>query len=71
MAACTLHNFCIYSNDEIDNFLQPLDDDDDANNFVNISADDNNAVRKRAEVMDMICRTFALHLCLYGAKNTF
>ena len=57
MAACTLHNFCIYSNDEIDNFLQPLDDDDDDddNNFVNIFADDNNAVRKRAEIMDMIC----------------
>ena len=55
IAACTLHNFCIYSNDEIDDFLQPLDDDDDANNFVNIFADDNNAVRKRAEIMDMIC----------------
>ena len=55
IAACTLHNVCIYSNDEIDDFLQPLDDDDDANNFVNIFADDNNAVRKRAEIMDMIC----------------
>ena len=53
--ACTLHNFCIYVNYEIDDFLQPLDDDDVANNFVNIFADDNNAVRKRAEIMDMIC----------------
>ena len=45
IAACTLHNFYIYSNNEIDDFLQPLDDDDDAaNNFVNIFADDNNAV---------------------------
>ena len=44
IAASTLHNFCIYSNDEIDDFLQPLDyDDDDANNFVNIFADDDNA----------------------------
>ena len=47
IAACTLDNFCIYSNDEIDDFLQPLDDE-------NIFADDN-AVRKRAEIMDMIC----------------
>ena len=29
IAACTLHNFCIYSNDEIYDFLQPLDNDDD------------------------------------------
>ena len=48
IAACILHNFCIYSNDELDDFLQPLDNDDDANNFVNIFADDNKAVRKRA-----------------------
>ena len=71
LAACTLHNFCIYSNDKIDDFLQPLDNDDDANSFVNIFADDNNALRKRAEIMDMICLTFALHLCLCGAKNKF
>ena len=69
IAAYTLHNFCIYSNDEIYDFLQPLDDDDDANNFVNIFANDNNAVRKRAETMDMNCLTFTLHLCLYDAKK--
>ena len=51
IAACTLHNFYIYSNNEIDDFLQPLDDDDDAaNNFVNIFADDNNAVQKNGEI---------------------
>ena len=44
--ACTLHNFCIYSKDEIEDFLEPLSDDDDANNFVNIFANDENAVRK-------------------------
>ena len=52
-------------------FLQLQDVNDDANSFVNIFADDNNAVRKRAEIMDMICWTFALYLCLHGAKNTF
>ena len=30
-AACTLHNFCIYSHDEIEYFLDPDDDDGDAN----------------------------------------
>ena len=45
-AACTLHNFCIYDHD---------DDDGDANDFVNIFANDNNAVRKRAELMNLIC----------------
>ena len=45
-AACTLHNFCIYCHDEIEYFLDPDDDDGDANDFVNIFANDNNAVRK-------------------------
>ena len=30
-AACTLHNCCIYSHDEIEYFLDPDDDDGDAN----------------------------------------
>ena len=38
-AACTLHNFCIYSYDEIEHFLDP--DDDDGDDFVNTFADDN------------------------------
>ena len=54
-AACTLHNFCIYSQDEIEDFLDPDDDGGDANDFVNIFANDNNAVRKRAELMNLIC----------------
>lgn len=46
-AACTLHNFCIYSEDELEDFLDSDDDDDgDANDFVNMFANDNNAVRK-------------------------
>ena len=53
--ACTLHNFCIYSHDEKEYFLDPDDDDGDANDFVNIFANDNNAVRKRAELMKLIC----------------
>ena len=52
-AACTLHNFWIYSHDEIEYFLDP--DEDDANDFVNIFANDNNAERKRAELMNLIC----------------
>ena len=55
-AACTLmHNFCIYSHDEIKCFLDPDDDDGDANDFVNIFANDNNAVGKRTELMNLIC----------------
>ena len=54
-AACTLHNFCIYSHDENEHFLDHDDDDGDANDFVNIFANDNNAVRKRAELMNLIC----------------
>ena len=54
-AACTLHNFCIYSHDEIEYFLDPDDDDGDANDFVNIFANDNNAVQKRAQLMNLIC----------------
>lgn len=52
-AACTLHDFCIYSQYEIEDFLDP--DDDDANDFVNIFANDNNAERKRAELVNLIC----------------
>lgn len=33
-AACTLHNFCIYSQDEIEDILDPVDGDGDANDFV-------------------------------------
>ena len=48
-AACTLHNFCIYSHDEIEYFLDPDDDDDgDANHFVNIFANDNTPYSKMA-----------------------
>ena len=54
-AACTLHNFCIYFHDEIEYFLDPDDDDGDANDFVNIFANNNNAVQKRAELMNLIC----------------
>ena len=54
-AACTLHNLCIYSHHEIEYFLDPDDDDGDANDFVNIIANDNNAVPKRAELMNLIC----------------
>ena len=54
-AAYTLHNLCIYSHDEIEYFLDPDEDDGDANDFVNIFANDNNAVRKRAELMNLIC----------------
>ena len=54
-AACTLHNFCIYSHDEIEYFLDPDDDDGDVNDFVNIFSNDNNPVRKRAQLMNLIC----------------
>ena len=54
-AACTLHNFRIDSHDEIEYFLDPDDVDGDANDFVHIFANDNNAVRKRAELMNLIC----------------
>lgn len=46
--------FCIYSQDEIEDFLDPDDDDGDANDFANIFANDNNAVRKQAELMHLI-----------------
>ena len=36
-------------------FLDPDDDDGDASDFVNIFANDNNAVRKRAQLMNLIC----------------
>ena len=47
-AAYTLHNLCIYSHDEIEYFLDPDEDDGDgdANDYVNIFANDNNAERK-------------------------
>ena len=54
-APCTLHNFCIDSHDEIEYFLDPDDDDGDANDFVNIFANDNNAVPRRAALMNLIC----------------
>ena len=47
----------------MDDFLQPLDDDDDASNFVNIFADDNNTLRKRAEMNLNFCTASVFEWC--------
>ena len=57
--ACLLHKYSIYSHHEIEYFVDSDDDDGDANDFVNIFANDNNAVPKRAELMNLICYTFS------------
>lgn len=44
MAACTLHNVCIYPQDKEEEFLDPHGDDGGPNEFVNIFATDNNPV---------------------------
>lgn len=51
--------------------LEPLNDDDDASNFVNIVANDDNAVRKRPGIIEWFARVSHCFFCLYGVKKCF
>lgn len=54
ISACVLHNFCMLNEDDVDEFLDPQHEDE-INNFENIFGDPEVAVKKRAEIMEMVC----------------
>ena len=54
IAACVLHNFCMLNEDDVDDFLDPQHEDE-INEFENIFGDPEEAVQKRAEIMEMVC----------------
>lgn len=54
-SACVLHNFCLLNEDNIDMFLESdIEPEHEVNNFENIFAEQDNAKRKRAEIMQLV-----------------
>ena len=53
IAACVLHNFCMLNEDDVDDFLDPQHEDEIID-FENIFGDPEEAVQKRAEIMEMV-----------------
>jgi hypothetical protein len=52
-SACVLHNFCLLNEDNIDMFLDS-EIEQEVNNFQNIFVEQENAKRKRAEIMQLV-----------------
>lgn len=52
-SACVLHNFCLINEDNVEMFLD-LDHEQEVNNFQNIFVEQEIAVNKRAEIMQLI-----------------
>ena len=52
-SACVLHNFCLMNEDNVEMFLD-LDHEQEVNNFQNIFVEQEIAVNKKAEIMQLI-----------------
>lgn len=52
-SACVLHNFCLLNEDDVEMFLD-LDIEHEVNNFQNIFIEQEEAAKKRAEIMQMV-----------------
>ena len=53
VAACCLHNICIFSGEEIEDFIDPPEEG--VNNFQNIFTNPQVASDKRKEIISMMC----------------
>ena len=53
ISACVLHNFCLLNEDDVEMFMD-LDIEQEVNNFQHIFGEQEEATRKRAEVMQMV-----------------
>ena len=54
ITACVLHNFCLLNEEDVDELLDPHQEDE-VNNFENIFGDPEEAASKRNELMEMVC----------------
>ena len=54
VAACCLHNLCIYSGEEIEDFIDPPEQD--VNNFQNVFTNPQIASDKRKEIINLVCQ---------------
>ena len=54
-SGCVLHNFCLLNEDNIDMFLHSnIEQEQEVNSFENIFTEQDNAKRKRAEIMQLV-----------------